>query len=71
MQAEADLVLDIFGLVNVTGTFGFKKASDTFYKTDATAHTTTDFTADYLAIGGSVSSAFIGVGSLGERKSVV
>jgi len=69
IEAQATLdPLDLFGLVTVNGTFAFRKANGSFH---LAADASGDFSADYLAISGNVTSAFVGVGTLGLTLSNV
>ncbi|HMJ89761.1 MAG TPA: hypothetical protein VK530_08085, partial [Candidatus Acidoferrum sp.] len=66
LKVAGGLEIDVFGFVSLSGTFAFKKATGQFAITDSTTNTTTLLTGPYLTIGGTVSSAFVGVpGELG------
>ena len=63
-----NLKLDVFGFVQLEGTLSFKKATSSFVLTDATtgvSDATTLANVSYLEVGGSVTSAFAGVGGIG------
>ena len=65
-----DLTLDVFGFVTLSGSFAFKKANGNFVLTDG--HSSTAWNGvNYLEVGGHVTSAFAGVGSVGFNLSDV
>ena len=68
MAVVTNLKLDVFGFVQLEGTLSFKKATSSFVLTDATtgaSDATTLANVSYLEVGGSVTSAFAGVGGIG------
>ncbi|NJC87912.1 MAG: hypothetical protein FIB02_05170, partial [Desulfuromonas sp.] len=70
IEVAGTVTMNLFGLTNISGTFGFKKATGTFHVTDpaidsATGDRTTTFSADYLALSGNVADASVKVGTLG------
>jgi hypothetical protein len=61
LSVQTNIALDVFGFVQLDGSLSFKKASGDFVLSDATPLTG----VGYLEIGGSVTSAFAGVGGIG------
>ena len=68
LAVMTDIKLDVFGFVQLDGSLAFKKATASFVLTDAAtgaSDTTTLASVSYLEVGGSVTSAFAGVGGIG------
>ena len=66
LAVMTNLTLDVFGFVQLDGSLAFKKATGSFTVTNASTHTSTALTnVSYLEVGGHVTSAFAGVGSIG------
>src|SRR5690606_8465191 len=63
LQVAGQLTLDVFGFAALNGSFAFKKANGTF--TIADGETSTQLTADYLAIGADITTATVQAGGVG------
>ena len=64
LQLAGSVDFDVFGFVTLSGDFAFKTATGNF--TVADGSTSTQLTSvDYLAVGGNISTASVGVGGVG------
>ncbi|MEX1348572.1 MAG: hypothetical protein AB1Z31_12640, partial [Desulfobacterales bacterium] len=62
LSIETDIELDVFGFVQLDGSFAFKKATGSFVLTDAdtnTSDTVTLSNASYLTVGARIASGFV------------
>ena len=62
LQVAGELVLDVFGLIDLDGSFAFKKASSGTFKLSNDADLTG---VPYLTIGANITTATLGAGGVG------